>query len=107
MASTIKPLVPVSKDPQRDTVEALLERSGRRTGRVNIRASFVQSGPQREPIPGPIRDILRAHDERALDLFLLHRAVVSKAPEDDEGNPSWHSYPLDARVWARALAWHT
>lgn len=103
MGSTIKPLAPVSEDPQQDTVEALLERSGRRTGHVNIRTDFVQSGSQRSPVPGPIRDILRAHDDRALDLFLLHRAVVSKAIEDDQGNPSWHSYPLDARVWARAL----
>jgi hypothetical protein len=103
IGSTIKPLVPVSNDPQKETVEALLERSGRRTGRVNIRAGFVQSCPQRKPVPGPIRAILRAHDERSLDVFLLHRAVVSKAIEDDEGKPSWHSYPLDARVWARAL----
>lgn len=39
--------------------------------------------------------MLTSHDERAFDLFLLHRALVSRAP--------WHSYPLDARVWARAL----
>jgi hypothetical protein len=47
--------------------------------------------------------MLRAHDERALDLFLLHRAVVSSAIKDDQGNVSWHSFPLDARVWGRAL----
>lgn len=103
MASTTKPLAPVGVDEQQEAVEALLEKSARRSRRVNIRNSFVQHGPQRHPVHGPLHLMLRAHDERALDLFLLHRAVVSSGIKDDNGNLSWHSYPLDARVWGRAL----
>lgn len=49
-------------------------------------------------MPGPLQRMLSAHDERALDLFLLHRALVSAEP--------WTSRPLDSRVWARALGLH-
>lgn len=38
--------------------------------------------------------MLRAHDERALDLFLIHRAVASADPWD---------ITRDARVWGRVL----
>lgn len=62
---------------------------------MNIRHNFVQGGPQSHPVPGPLHLMLKAHDARALDLFLLHRALVSAEP--------WGSFPLDARVWARAL----
>jgi hypothetical protein len=76
-----------------ETVEHLIKRSGRK-GYVPIRRSFVQSGRQRKPVPGPAADLLRRHDERGLDLFLLHRALATADPYD---------VCLDARVWARAL----
>lgn len=80
-------------------MEALLEAGKRPSKRVNVRVIFVQGGTQRNPIPGPLHRMLSAHDERALDLFLLHRALVSKEP--------WTSRPLDSRVWARALGLQT
>lgn len=83
---------------QQATVENLLQASKRPTERVNIRHSFVQDGSQSKPVPGPLHRMLAAHDERALDLFLLHRALVSAEP--------WTSRPLDSRVWARALGLH-
>jgi hypothetical protein len=79
---------------QDETVEDLLRTSGRRSGAVPIRRVFVQQGAQREPRPGPLAAMLRSHDERALDLFLLHRAVASAEPWD---------VTRDARVWGRAL----
>lgn len=95
MPATDRPRSPAGEDLQQEAVEAILARSGRGTRRVNIRNTFVQGGSQRQPIPGPLHAMLKAHDERALDLFLLHRALVSREP--------WVSYPLDARVWGRAL----
>jgi len=83
---------------QQDTIEALLDASRRGTRRVNIRQSFVQGGSQSRPVPGPIHHMLQAHDERALDLYLLHRALVSSEP--------WSTRPLDSRVWARAVGVH-
>lgn len=83
---------------QQATVEGLLLAAKRPTERVNIRHSFVQAGSQGKPVPGPLHRMLAAHDERALDLFLLHRALVSAEP--------WTSRALDSRVWARALGLH-
>jgi len=95
MSTTDRPPVPAGDDPQQTAVDALLARSKRTSRRVNIRNAFVQGGPQRHPVPGPLHLMLKAHDERALDLFLLHRALVGREP--------WVSFPLDARVWGRAL----
>lgn len=95
MSTIDRPGTPASGDPQQAAVEAVLERSKRTTRRVNIRNGFVQGGAQRRPVPGPLHLMLKAHDERALDLFLLHRALVSREP--------WVSFALDARVWGRAL----
>ncbi|MGF1651808.1 MAG: hypothetical protein ACFCUP_00615 [Actinomycetales bacterium] len=64
----------------------------------SVRHGFVQRGEQGTPVPGPLHRMLAAHDERALELFLLHRALVSAEP--------WTSRPLDSRVWARALGLH-
>ncbi len=75
-------------------MKALLDASKRRGAGVPIRRTFVQQGPQREPVPGPLHPLLRGHDERALDLFLLHRAAASSEPWD---------VVRDARMWARAL----
>lgn len=91
-----RPPHPLAAD-QDDTVEDLLRTSGRKTKSVPLRRVFVQQGVQRDPRPGPLAGLLRAHDERALDLFVLHRAVASADPWD---------VTRDARVWARALGLH-
>lgn len=84
---------PLAAD-QDETVDDLLRASARSGKAAPVRVLFVQQGVQREPRPGPLAALLRAHDERALDLFLLHRAVASAEPWD---------VTRDARVWARAL----
>lgn len=81
-------------DPQQGTVDALLASAGRSTNSVPLRTTFVQQGSQRHPRPGPLHYLVRAHDERALDLFLLHRALASSEPWD---------VTRDSRVWARTL----
>jgi hypothetical protein len=81
---------------QQATIEALLDASKRKSRRVNIRNTFVQLGTQDHPVPGQLAAMVKAHDERALDLYLLHRALVSKEP--------WTSRPLLSEVWARALS---
>ncbi len=83
---------------QQDTVAELLRVAKRPTERVNIRHVFVQGGTQGHPVPGPLHRMHSAHDERALDLFLLQRALVSAEP--------WQTRPLNSRVWARALGFH-
>jgi hypothetical protein len=88
-----RPSHPLAAD-QDETVEDLLRTSARRSDSVPIRGAFVQQGQQQEPRPGPLAALLRAHDERALDLFLIHRACASAAPWD---------VTRDARVWARVL----
>jgi hypothetical protein len=84
---------PLAAD-QDETVDDLLRTSARRSRSVPLRRAFVQQGAQNDPRPGPLAALLRAHDERGLDLFLLHRAVASSEPWD---------VTRDARVWARAL----
>jgi hypothetical protein len=44
---------------------------------------------------GPLAEIVRRHDETALDLFLLHRAVATAPP--------WR-VNFAAETWARALS---
>lgn len=72
----------------------LLRASGRTSSSTPLRRDFVQQGPQRHPKPGPLRELVRAHDERALDLFLLHRMAASSAPWD---------VTRDSRIWARGV----
>lgn len=74
-----------------ETVEALLERSGR--DHVPIRRSFVQA-PGRGGGPGPIASFVHERRGRTLDLYLLAHAVASASPYDVR---------LPAAVWARAL----
>jgi hypothetical protein len=91
----------MSSSPHRDrddVADALVARAKRRSGGVPLRTSFVQRGPQSQPIPGPLHDLVRNHDERGFDLYLLLRAVVSS----DEITDAW-DVRLDARVWARGL----
>lgn len=82
-----------SRDQQR-TVSALLNAAGRRKPEVPLRRDFVQQGPQREPRPGPLSDMVRHHDERAFDLYLLARAAASAEPWDVK---------RPAPVWGRAI----
>lgn len=76
---------------QRDTVEALLQRSGRED--VPLRRSFVQLR-SRGGGAGPLAAFVRQRRGRALDLYLLVHAVASAPPYDA-------TFP--AAVWARAL----
>lgn len=80
--------------PQTATISVLLGAAGRKTATVPIRRTFVQQGTQRAPKPGPLQAIVTRHDETALDLFLLHRALASSDPWD---------VTRDARIWGRAL----
>jgi hypothetical protein len=80
---------------QQSTVEALLHRSKRSGHAVPIRWTFVQRKDSRgRPQGGPLAGIVRCHDERSLDLYLLLRAVATAEP--------WNCAE-DARIWARAL----
>lgn len=79
---------------QQETVDAILQRSGRTTRRVPIRESFVQRRGQSRTGPGPVADLVHRGDERSLDLFLLVHALATAPPYDAL---------LSARVWARAL----
>lgn len=58
-----------------------------------IRRTFVQQGLKGKPHPGPLANLVRAHDGRALKLWLLLMAGASSNPWD---------VTLSARVWARA-----
>jgi hypothetical protein len=72
-------------------VEALLVRSGRDF--VPLRRAFVQDR-RRGGGAGPLAAFVTARRRRALDLYLLLRALASKEPWDVE---------LPAVVWARLL----
>lgn len=76
---------------QRETVEALLERSGRE--HVPLRRSFVQRR-SRGGGAGSLAGFVRLRRGRALDLYLLVHAVASAPPYDA-------AFP--AAVWSRAL----
>lgn len=75
-----------------DTIKALLDRSNRQA--APIRRSFLQQGVQDKPKAGPLATLVRRHDERALDLYLLILAAASAEPF----NVRHHS-----AVWARML----
>lgn len=72
---------------------ALLEKSQRSYG-VPLRRTFVQQRVGSTFEPGPLAKLVRSHDERALDLYLMMRALATREPFRAE---------LDAAVWARAL----
>jgi hypothetical protein len=76
---------------QRETVSALLERSGRQD--VPVRRSFVQR-PIRGGGAGPLAAFVSNRRSRALDLYLLAHAVASAPP---------YTVTFPARVWVRAL----
>lgn len=77
-----------------ETIDALLGRSQRKGKAVPIRREFVQQGPQRHPVPGPLAGLVKNRDERALDLYLMLHAVASAPPWD---------VTLPAAVWGRTL----
>lgn len=83
---------------QQETIEAILDAAKRDKRRVPVRNTFVQQGSQSDPEPGPLHEMVRRHDERCLDLFLLHRALASAEP--------WDARPMPAKAWARALGVH-
>ena len=74
-----------------DTIRAILKRAGRRA--VPIRRSFLQRENRERPSP-PLAEMVRRHDSRGLDLYLIVLAQAS-AGEFDVTHP--------AAVWARAL----
>jgi len=79
------------------TKVALLDKSGRTNRTVPLRRAFVQAGSRKDRKdlgPGPLADFVRRHDELALDLYLLVRAVTTSAP---------YAVLLYADVWARML----
>lgn len=77
---------------QQETVVGLLGRSQRAD--LPIRKTFVQQGRGRVRKPGPLATLVRHHDERALDLYLLVHAVCS--------GDGFH-VTMPAGVWARAI----
>lgn len=86
---------PVTRPPkvtQQDTIRDLLKRSKR--DHVPIRKTFLQQGAGRIRTPGPLAELCRRQDERALDLYLLFHATASADPFD---------VVLPAGVWARAI----
>lgn len=84
---------------QQATIAAVLDASKRPSRRVNVRNIFVQGGDQKNPVPGPLAQMVRSHDAGALDLFLVHRALVSREP--------WTNRPMASGAWARVLGIHT
>lgn len=86
---------PVLKPPevtQQDTVRELLARSKRTE--LPISNAFLQQGSGRVRRPGPLAELCRRQDERAVDLYLLIHATASAHPYD---------VVLPAAVWARAI----
>jgi hypothetical protein len=75
------------------TVDALVAKSQRKTG-VQLRRAFVQVGLGTASRPGVLSSLVRAHDGRALDLYLLVRLLAVAEPFHVE-QPS--------AVWARAM----
>ncbi|MCD4850631.1 hypothetical protein LN996_07395 [Arthrobacter sp. AK01] len=90
---TIEELLRDTAYAQTKTIEHMLEQS-RRTVGVQIRRDFVQTGPQNQPVPGLLSTLVRTHNERALDLYLLHRLCAVSDPWDVK-KPS--------TLWGRAL----
>lgn len=91
MASGASPAVLSTSD---GAVAALVDQSGRKGRHVGIRRTFVQRSERGRVEPGPLADLVRRHDERALDLYLLLRVKASAYP--------WTVH-LPAVAWARCL----
>ncbi|MEV7177789.1 hypothetical protein [Kitasatospora sp. NPDC093679] len=63
--------------PQDETVMKLLNRSGRLTRTAPYRRTLLQQGKPGKTKPGPLAELVRRKQERALDLLLLVGAVTS------------------------------
>jgi DNA-binding transcriptional ArsR family regulator len=75
-----------------ETVEAMIEKSQRL--RVPFRRSLVQKGTDGKVTAGPLAPLVRNHDERAYDLYLLMMAVATKEP---------YKANYEAVTWGRAI----
>ena len=80
----------------RSTLAHLLKGAKRKGSAARIRTSFVQIplGDANKTRPGPLAQLVKHHDQLALDLYLLFMALASAPPYD---------VTRDARFWARAL----
>jgi hypothetical protein len=79
---------------QAETISAQLKDSGRPSEATPLHRSFLQQGPLRKPKPGPLAEIVKSHDESALDLYLLLHTLSSSEPWD---------VVRDARIWGRMI----
>jgi hypothetical protein len=77
-----------------DTVDWMVGKSQRVKG-VQIRNGFVQAGRGRGSSPGKLHLLVRHHDERGLDLYLLARLLaLGQEP---------YEVDLHSAVWSRAM----
>lgn len=81
-----------------EVVDALAARAKRRDGGVALRNNFMQRGNQGNPLPGPLSRLVRNHDERALDLYLMLRLITSS----DAVTGAW-DVALSAQTWSDGL----
>lgn len=76
-----------------ETIAELLRKSKRR--RVPLRRTFLQKGTQNTPKKGVLASLVRRHDLRGLDLYLLVMGAATADPYEAR---------YDARMWARAIS---
>lgn len=87
----------------RETREDFLQRSKRRNEAVPLRRTLVQQGTQRQPVPGPLAELVRRHAVVDLDLYMLAVArAVAPVPTEAHGGTD-HSVVVHSRVWSRLL----
>lgn len=93
-APSLAPIAVSVQGDQAATVRAIIEKGKRKKG-LQIHNHFVQQpegGKKKQP--GILHKLVASGNERALDLFLLHRLLAVKEP--------WEA-SLENKVWARAL----
>jgi hypothetical protein len=94
-----------------DTVDWMVSESQRTKG-VQIRNGFVQVGRGKQSTPGRLHLLVRRHDERGLDLYLLVRLrALGEEPYEVDGHSAVWSRAMDlgsgetsariARIWLR------
>lgn len=81
---------PISRE---ESLVRLLVKSQRRRA-VPFRKTLVQRGLRTAPQPGALATFVTNRDMRALDLYLLHRALATKEPYDTR---------VEAGAWARMV----
>ena len=86
------------QDERDELVDDFVKSARRRGGAVPLRTSLVQSGAQSTPVHGPLHKLVRNHDERGLDLYLMLRAKASS----DQVSGAW-DVRHEASVWASGL----